>query len=129
MTQTEKENVQFLHSEMVKDLAKPGSAIIADLTPLRAEQWHYASAICGEAGELFDIVKKLAIYAKPATEETRENLLEELGDLEFFLEALRESFGIERAETLQHNYVKLMKKRYKSGTYSNEQAQQRADKA
>lgn len=121
--------LQFRHSQMVKDLAKPGSAIIADLTPLRAEQWHYASAICGEAGELFDIVKKLTIYAQKPTEETRKNLVEELGDIEFFLEALRETFGIERAETLQANYEKLMLKRYKSGTYSNEQAQARADKA
>lgn len=120
MTETEK-----AHANMVLVLAKPGSAIIDDLTPQAAHLWHMASCICGEAGELFDAIKKPAIYAKGNFD--RENIVEELGDIEFYMEGLRARLGITREETLLHNLQKLGK-RYASGVYSNQQAQERADK-
>jgi NTP pyrophosphatase (non-canonical NTP hydrolase) len=118
--------IDINHAEMVQRLAKPGQDIIAELTPNNAHLWHMASCVMGEAGELFDAIKKPAIYAKGAID--RENVVEELGDLEFYLAGLRLSLGITRAETLQANMDKLQK-RYHKGTYSNEQAQERADKA
>lgn len=114
------------HAEMVQRLAKPGADIIKDLTPEGAHLWHMGSCICGEAGELFDAIKKPAIYAKGKID--RENVIEELGDLEFYMAGLRLALGITRAETLEANMAKLSK-RYSSGTYSNQQAQDRADKA
>lgn len=114
------------HADMVARLAKPGSQLIADLTPQGAHLWHMASCICGEAGELFDAIKKPAIYAKGSYD--RANIVEELGDLEFYMEGLRASLGISRAEVLEMNMKKLAL-RYSSGNYSNEQAQARADKA
>ena len=57
----------------------------------------------------------------------RENLVEELGDIEFYLEGLRQVFGVTREEVLAINQAKL-EKRYSSGKYSNQQAQARADK-
>lgn len=118
--------VDIDHAEMVQRLAKPGQQIIADLTPNGAHLWHMASCICGEAGELFDAVKKPAIYSKGSID--MDNVIEELGDLEFYMAGLRMALGITRAETLRANMAKLGK-RYASGTYSNEQAQARADKA
>lgn len=112
--------------DMVSKLAKPGEEILADLTPQRAHIWHMASCIQGEAGELFDAVKKPCIYAKGAFD--RDNVVEELGDIEFYMEGLRQAFGITREETIVANQKKLGK-RYAAGTYSNEQAQARADKS
>lgn len=113
------------HAELVAALAKPGADIVATLTPASAHALHMAVGVCGEAGELLDAVKKYAIYVKPVD---RENVVEELGDIEFYLQGLRAGFGITRDETLEHNMVKLSK-RYASGSYSNQQAQARADKA
>lgn len=109
---------------MVAGLAKPGNEILNSLTPEKCHLWHMASCVPGEAGELFDAVKKHVIYEK---EIDRENVIEELGDLEFYLEGVRQSLNISREETLEANIAKLGK-RYKGLQYSNEQAQNRADK-
>lgn len=116
--------MNITHPELVAKLIKPGQSIIDDLDPHKAHLWHMASANCGEAGELFDAVKKYAIYNKPLD---RANVIEELGDIEFFLEGIRASLGITREETLQANIAKLSD-RYKKLAYSNQAAQDRVDK-
>jgi hypothetical protein len=55
-------------------------------------------------------------------------VVEELGDLEFYMEGLRQATGITREETLAANIAKLGK-RYQNHLYSDGQAQSRADKA
>lgn len=112
------------HADMVTALAKPGSKIIIGLTPKTAHELHMAVGVSGEAGELLDAVKKSSIYGKPID---RENVVEELGDLEFYMEGLRQSLNITRDECLVHNMKKLGK-RYESGRYTDAQAQARADK-
>ena len=112
------------HPELVAALAKPGADIVATLRPEDAHALHMAVGIAGEAGELLDAVKKAAIYRKPID---RANVVEELGDLEFFMEGLRQGLGITRQEVLDHNIAKLSK-RYSSGSYSDKHAQERADK-
>jgi len=121
--------LQNEHSKMVNNLAKDGQDIINDLTPEKAHTVHMAIGISGEAGELLDAIKKYVMYNKPLD---RENVVEELGDLEFYIEGLRQSLVITREETIIHNLRKLAtgpKARYKEGSFSNEQAQARADKA
>lgn len=119
------EDLNVAHGQMVQALAKDGADIIRDLTPFHAHLWHMASCIQGEAGELFDAIKKPVIYA--TGEFDMANVLEELGDIEFYLQGLRSALGITRDDTLRANMQKLSK-RYASGSYSNEQAQARADK-
>jgi len=111
------------HSLMVESLAKDGKDIISSLTPQSAHLWHMASALCGEAGELFDAIKKSVIYEK---ELDVENVIEELGDIEFYLEGVRSSLEITRLQTLAHNVMKLDRRYGKE--YSDEAAQERADK-
>ena len=116
-------------AEMVAALAKPGVDIVRSMSPTRAHTLHMAVGISGEAGELLDAVKKHVIYDKTID---RENIVEELGDLEFYMEGLRQGLGITREETLKANQEKLLtseKARYKLGRYTDQQAQERADKA
>lgn len=113
------------HPELVTALAKPGADIVASLTAEDAHLLHMAVGIAGEAGELLDAIKKVAIYRKSID---YANVIEELGDLEFYVEGLRQALGISREETLEHNIHKLSK-RYSSGSYSDTHAQERADKA
>lgn len=84
---------------------------------------HMVIGICGESGELADGVKKNSIYGKPLD---RKNIVEELGDLEFYMAGLRQMLGISRYETLAANVSKLQS-RYKGG-YSDAAAIDRADK-
>lgn len=114
--------------DMVAGLVKPGQAIIDSLTPSKVNSLHMAVGISGEAGELLDAIKKAVIYNKPLD---RENVIEELGDLEFYMEGLRAELGITREQTIEANIAKLLtgeKARYKLGMYTDNQAIQRADK-
>lgn len=117
--------IQVNHSNLVANLAKPGKDIIESLTPEQAHLLHMAVGVSGEAGELLDAIKKLAIYQKNID---MENIIEELGDIEFYLEGIRAELNITRERCLRYNIDKL-EKRYHKGKYSNEQAQERADKA
>lgn len=112
------------YPDFVASRMKPGFAILSDLTPADAHLIHMVLGISGEAGELLDAVKKSAIYRKPLD---LENIVEELGDIEFFLQGLRDALGITKEATLEHNRAKLSKRYIDS--YSDEQAQNRADKS
>ena len=112
------------HAEMVTILTKPGTNIVASLTPAAANLWHMATGVSGEAGELLDAVKKHAIYNKPLD---IANVIEELGDLEYYMEGVRQAVGVTREETLRANIEKLSV-RYAGFKYSDKAAQDRADK-
>ena len=115
--------IELTHARMVAALVKPGEQLLGDMTPESAHLLHMAIGISGEAGELLDAVKKHAVYQKPLD---LENVIEELGDLEFYLCGLRLALGVTRGDTLAANTSKLGV-RYAAG-YSNEAAQLRADK-
>jgi len=111
------------HQELVANLAKQGIDIVAELKPEQAFVLHMAVGISGESGELLDAIKKWAIYQKPLDVD---NVIEELGDLEFYLEGIRQKLGLDRNKILERNIEKL-RRRY-GNKYSNEAAQARADK-
>lgn len=116
--------VETSHHEMVVKLQKPGEAILAQMTPLKIMCLHMAGGAASEGGELFDAIKRWALFGK---ELDRENVIEELGDLEFFMDGLRENLGITREETLVHNMAKLGV-RYEGFVFSDEATIARADK-
>lgn len=179
--------------QMVRDLAKPGQAILASLTAAKCHLLHMAVGLIGEVAELHEAEQKV----------DRANFVEELGDYEFYLAGVylgiarepalcgstekipmmtlsklvsdlhistgnlldkikrhtiynkdvsvddiadladecytilqdfyqRNTFDITREEVLEGNMNKLLKgdkARYASGTYSDDQAVARADKA
>lgn len=111
-------------NELAADLAKPGAEIVAEMTPQKAHLMHMAVGVAGEAGELLDAIKKHVIYGKKLDEA---NVVEELGDLRFYMSGIMNTLNIAEGELLFSNNAKLSK-RYASGSYSNQQAQERADK-
>lgn len=118
--------LEIEYKEMVARLAKPGDEIMADMGgagETTIAMMHMALGIAGECGELVDIVKKRAIYCLPVD---RVHLVEELGDLEYYIEGLRQIMNISRAETLEANIAKL-NIRYPDG-YTNKAALDRQDK-
>lgn len=110
--------------KMTIALAKDGEQIKQEITPEQANLLHMGVGAAGEAAELLDAIKKHTIYQKPLD---IENIKEELGDLLFYMSNLMQSVGLSFEEILQHNIDKLSV-RYSKGSYSNAQAQERADK-
>ncbi len=110
---------------MVAGLKKPGKDIIDSITPEKADLLHMAVGISGEAGELLDAIKKAVIYNKPID---RENVIEELGDLMFYMEGMMQNLEVSGQECIEAN-IKKLGVRYQGGVYSDKAAQERADKA
>ena len=107
--------------------------IVEEFNGTKADLLHMAVGISKEAGELLDAVARLCFYDK---ELDLENVVEEMGDIEFFLSGLRDRvamiLGINtvqlQKQVLGRNVAKLSR-RYSSGKFSNDQANARADKA
>lgn len=81
------------YSLFVKTLAKPGDAIISGLTPLSAHLLHMAVGLSGEAAELTACLQEAAQDALqlkmdrlPVGSFDLTNLIEELGDNEWYIE-------------------------------------------
>jgi len=112
---------------MVFDLVKPPQDILDSLSPEKTMLIHMTMGVAGEAGEIIDAVKKHVMYNKPLD---MENMVEEMGDIEFYLEGLRQALDIKRSDVLAANFNKLYggdKARYKNG-YTDAAAIKRADK-
>lgn len=86
---------------------------------------HARGGVCEEAGELSTAIKRHVVYNKAPD---IHNIIEELGDLRFFMQAVMGLYGISEQQVLQHNAAKLMV-RYEQLEYSDQAAQNRADKA
>jgi NTP pyrophosphatase (non-canonical NTP hydrolase) len=112
------------YSEFVAALVKPGELIRKEMTNEQAHLMHMAIGLAGEVGELLDAIKKNVIYRKPLD---RENVVEELGDIGFYLTALHDALNVSKSEAEQENRSKL-NKRYSQLCYTDQAAQEREDK-
>lgn len=112
------------HPELVTKLKKNGKHILTSLDEVQCDLLHMTMGICGEAGELLDAIKKHTMYEQPLD---FKNVVEELGDLEFYMEGLRQTLGLSREETLKANIEKLLF-RYQKEKFTNEEAKERKDK-
>ena len=111
-----------MYEKLVRDLKKNPEDI--ELNTRKLDLMHMSLGLGGETGEVLDIVKKHVIFNKPLD---HNHLIEELGDVEFYLEGIRQTLGYSREFIIQENSRKL-KARFPRG-YSNEAALERADKS
>lgn len=109
-------NKQIVYASFVQKLVKPMSD--------KDHLMHMAVGVSGESGELLDAIKKYWAYNKPLD---YYNVVEELGDMVFYMQGLMTSLGISWAQIVDANTKKLGE-RYHKMEYSDQQAQERADK-
>ena len=67
--------------------------------------------LCGESGEVIDLVKKHVSHGHPLN---REKLIDEIGDVAWYLAECATALDVTLEEVLLHNIEKL-KKRYPEG--------------
>lgn len=84
---------QITHPELVAALAKAGAEIAEQMTANEADLWHHGTGVAGEATELLEA---LFDHQFLGMDLDRENVVEELGDLEFYLQGVRANLGIAR---------------------------------
>lgn len=111
------------HAELVTALIKPGKDILRQMTPQKASLMHIAHQFADETGEIVSAIKKHTVYNQ---ELDVNNLVEEIGDLQFAIEALCQEIGRSPGFCVAANIEKLTK-RY-GDKYSDQAAKDRADK-
>ncbi|MBR5257637.1 MAG: nucleoside triphosphate pyrophosphohydrolase family protein [Clostridia bacterium] len=80
------------------------------LTPVQKLE-NGVMGLCGEAGEVIDIVKKHLFHSHPLD---ADKLKDELGDVAWYLALTSHALGLTLEEVLEHNIEKL-RKRYPEG--------------
>lgn len=88
---------EIMHTGMVADLTKDPEAIRDNLTCLQTDLLHMMAGVNDEAAELLEAIA-LAVF--DGEELDVENVIEELGDLEFYLNRTRSSLAITRESLL-----------------------------
>ena len=72
--------------------------------------------INSEGGEFLEIIKKMVFQGKPWTDDNREHLIIELGDLLWYVAQATQALGISFDEVIATN-VKKLEKRYPDGAF------------
>jgi len=88
---------QINHADMVAGLMKPGPEILQNLTAEEADLWHGATGVAGETTEVLEAITQMFITGSLDVQ----NMVEELGDIEFYMEAVRQNIGTARDEIMQ----------------------------
>lgn len=113
--------VDSLTSEVSKDDELFADRIKELSNELNGQYARFDSAvagIAGEAGEIADLWKKIKFFSKDLTEERKQDLLFELGDLYWYLAQASNALGVKPEEIIRMNMEKL-KKRHPQGHFSN----------
>ncbi len=76
-----------------------------------------AMGLCGESGELIDIVKKTVFHNKPFTVESKEHANRELGDIFWYWTNTCRALGLNPNQVIADNVAKLTA-RYPGGVFS-----------
>lgn len=103
--------------------------VASRLKPLETDSenlLHCAVGCSTEAGEHLSTAKKIYFYGKEIDGDVFENIVEELGDMLFYLVGACNTLGLSLGEVAEEN-VRKLEKRYPSG-YSDRDALARADK-
>lgn len=108
------------HLEMVARLCKDPEDI--DLTDSDVHKMHMCMGLAGEAGEVVDYIKKCVVNGHDMD---REKILDECGDVMFYIAGLLAEEGYTISDALKYNTDKL-NRRYPDG-YSDKASQERAD--
>lgn len=84
-----------------------------------------AVGMSAEAGEFTEIVKKILFQGKPYSEDNKEHLLIELGDVMWYFAQACIALGVRVEDVIVTNTVKLMK-RYPGEIFSVEKSENRS---
>jgi NTP pyrophosphatase (non-canonical NTP hydrolase) len=86
------------------------------------------AGLCSEAGELQEIIKKVAFQGKPLTDETRFHMVRELGDIIFYWMVACQALGVSGDAIVQENISKL-EARYPGGKFdvTNSEVRKKGD--
>ncbi len=81
--------------------------------------------LAAESGEFLEIVKKMVFQGKPWTDDNREHLIIELGDVMWYVAQACMALDVSFDEVIKGN-VKKLEKRYPGGSFDVSKSEHRA---
>ena len=81
--------------------------------------------LAAESGEFLEIVKKMVFQGKPWTDDNRDHLIIELGDVMWYVAQACMALEVSFDDVIRGN-VKKLEKRYPGGSFSVEKSEVRA---
>ena len=81
--------------------------------------------LAAESGEFLEIVKKMVFQGKPWTDDNRDHLIIELGDVMWYVAQACMALEVDFDDVIRGN-VKKLEKRYPGGSFSVEKSEVRA---
>lgn len=78
--------------------------------------------VAGEAGEVADLIKKVLHHEVPLTDEMREKIVREMGDVHWYLEYLAAALGFTTEHVLIRNIEKLRARHPKGWSPASQRA-------
>ena len=81
--------------------------------------------LAAESGEFLEIVKKMVFQGKPWTDDNREHLIIELGDVMWYVAQACMALDVSFDDVVRGN-VKKLEKRYPGGSFDVEKSENRA---
>ena len=81
--------------------------------------------LAAESGEFLEIVKKMVFQGKPWTDDNRDHLIIELGDVMWYVAQACMALDVSFDDVVRGN-VKKLEKRYPGGSFSVEKSEVRA---
>ena len=85
-----------------------------------------AVGMSAESGEFLEIVKKMVFQGKPWTDDNREHLVIELGDLLWYVAQATQALDISFEEVIETN-IKKLERRYPGGEFDIYYSENRAE--
>ena len=82
--------------------------------------------LAAESGEFLEIVKKMVFQGKPWTDDNREHLIIELGDVMWYVAQACMALDVSFDEVIERN-VKKLESRYPGGKFDINSSENRAD--
>ena len=116
-----KKYVEFVDA-VTSEESKKGNAFIRRCASLQEQGFPTerlltaAVGMSAEAGEFTEIVKKMVFQGKPYSEDNREHLIIELGDVLWYVAQATQALGVSFNDVIATN-VKKLEKRYPSGEF------------
>ena len=117
------------YRELVDALTVPVQEVrgnFRNMASMEVDFLHACVGLSTEAGELLDVAKKVLFYGQPM-DNHRGNIIEELGDICFYLELACAALSTDTDMVKAKNKTKLLQ-RYSSGKFSQQEAKCRLDK-
>lgn len=123
----------MIYSSRIGSFSGPFGGLAIHFAKVIAKTWNYANrfepgsdrelmniifGLCGETGEVADVIKKFYCHTPKSPDEFRKKLVYELGDVLFYWLKCLDFFGISIEEVVEGNREKLASRHPELGTVS-----------